>query len=106
MPVIISGHSYTPITVYVDLSGLPARLPTNWGFQLIGFKDGDLGSSPYLMSGVFSDPLDRTPISGGSGGWLVPAGEDGLNTPHTFLPPTPTEPTTIVIYAVAGVRSL
>lgn len=90
-PVLVSGKLRRPISITVSLAGLPT-LPTNWAYQLLGFQDNDLTTDPVLATGIITDTT----------GGLIPAGPDGINTPHTFGPEEPTVPTSITIYAVAG----
>jgi hypothetical protein len=89
-PVTVSGKLLRPIGVTVDLSGLSAHRPVNWAYTLVGFANGDITSTPYLSSGYITQD------------GLIPAGPDGISTPHTFAPPEPTAVTSITIYAVAG----
>lgn len=89
-PVTVAGKLRRPIGVTVSMTGLPVTLPNDWAYQLLGFKDDDLTSDPILVSGTMTTD------------GLVPAGPDGINTPHTFGPEEPTELTSITIYAVAG----
>lgn len=88
--VSVGGKLRRPIGITVDLSGLSAHRPTNWAFQLLGFKDGDLTQDAVLASGYITQD------------GLIPAGPDGIPTPHTFGPEEPTATTSITIYAVAG----
>ena len=92
--VTVGGKLRRPISVNVDLSCFSTQIVSErWAFQLLGFIDGDLASEPVLASGYFDQNVQTTP---------VPAGPDGIDDPHTFGPEEPTESTTIVIYAVAG----
>jgi hypothetical protein len=88
--VYVNGRLQTPISVTVDLTGLPNPLPDGWAYQLLGYANGDLTTQPVLASGYL-----RT-----SG--LVASGADGISTPHTFGPVTPATAAAVVIYAVAG----
>lgn len=91
--VSANGKLYRPISITVDLTGLPATRPANWAYQLLGFKDNDLTSSPVLVSGLY-----RTD-------GLAGAGEDDITAPHTFGPDEPTEVWNVTVYAVAGLTS-
>lgn len=89
-PVTVSGRLLRPISVTVTL---PSNPPDNWAYQLIGYVDGDLDSSPVLGTGILSRDVPTDP---------VPAGEDGITTAHTFGNEEPSEIQHIVIYAVSG----
>lgn len=88
--VSVGGKLRRPISVTVDLTGLPSPLPANWGYQLRGYLNGDISTDPVLVSGIMT-------ASG-----LVGAGPDGILTPHTFGPEEPTSVVSVTIYAVAG----
>jgi hypothetical protein len=90
-PVSVSGKLRRPISVTVNLSGLPT-LPNSWAYQLLGFLNGDTTTQPVLASGIITD------VSGG----LIPAGPDGISVAHTFGPEEPTSIISVTIFAVAG----
>jgi hypothetical protein len=89
----VGGKLRRPISVTVDLSGLPAEAPDNWAYQLIGYINGDLSGYPFVASGQFNVNAPTSP---------VPAGPDGIDTAHTFGPEELTSITSITIYAVSG----
>jgi hypothetical protein len=88
--VSVGGKLRRPIGITVDLSGLPTGTPTDWAYQLQGYANGDLSTTPILVSGLMT-------VDG-----LIPAGPDGITIPHTFGPEEPTTITSITVYAVAG----
>jgi hypothetical protein len=88
--VTVSGKLRRPIGITVDLTGLPTELSSEWAYQLLGFKDNDLTSAPFLESGLLTKD------------GLAPAGPDQITVPHTFGPEEPTAVTSITVYAVAG----
>lgn len=90
--VSVSGKLKRPISCTVDLSGLSASVSPHWGYQLLGFVNGDINTAPVLASGVITD----------TAGGLIPAGPEGISVAHTFGPDEPTLATSITIYAVAG----
>ena len=91
-PVTLAGKLQRPMSVTVDLSGLPAALPDNWRYQILGY-DGGIVDNDHLRcaSGFFNS----------SG--LVQAGPDDYGSaPHTFLTDEPTVSVDVVFYAVSG----
>ncbi len=91
-PVFVGGKYRRPISITVNTSGLPT-VPTQWAYQLLGFQDNDLTNPPIVATGIITD----------TAGGVIPAGPDGINTPHTFGPEDPTVSTSITVYAVAGI---
>lgn len=89
-PQTVGGQSQTPILVTVTP---PSSVPDGWAFEVYAYVNGDLTTQPIFQS---------TPYTAAQSGTLLSVGNDGISDPHTFAPITPTDPTSITLYAVSG----
>jgi large repetitive protein len=82
-----TGKLYSPVAVTADLSNLPAVLPGDFAYELVGVWDTDPTQTQIILTGWQT-------ASG-----LVPSGPDTIRTPHSVALETPSTPQWVTIYA-------